>query len=208
MSREIEEKLLKEVVEKQDLVVALSKEKRNLTHSLQKKLKEIKREKTKLYEEVQNNTNSHTLPELNTSLDTQISQCGTNRETSSVQESDVAPSDNTGLQELLDVSWESSAKKSCNQGTTQVQSQELGNRRERPSSVCLEQQNYARQRTIPKKTDQNVGTNPRIKLLQRDKELYEYQSKYMMDQIMSLTVQLDEAKQRANECIILILNFS
>lgn len=44
-------------------------------------------------------------------------------------------------------------------------------------------------------------TDPRVSLWQRDKELYEAQSKTMLHQIMVLTIQLDEAKSRANECI-------
>lgn len=45
-----------------------------------------------------------------------------------------------------------------------------------------------------------VEPDPRVSLWKRDKEMYESQSKTMLHQIMVLTVQLDEAKGRANEC--------
>ena len=44
--------MTKEVREKQDLVQALSKEKHNLTHELQRKIKEIKKEKYRLKKQI------------------------------------------------------------------------------------------------------------------------------------------------------------
>lgn len=64
MSSEIEEKLLAEVREKQDLVIALSKEKHNLTHELQKKLKEIKKERVRLRKQMQGQSNVFAQSEL------------------------------------------------------------------------------------------------------------------------------------------------
>jgi len=55
--------LLNEVKEKQDLVIALSKEKHNLTHELQKKLKEIKKEKVRLKKQMQVQPNVFTQSE-------------------------------------------------------------------------------------------------------------------------------------------------
>jgi phosphomevalonate kinase len=45
---DLEEQLAKEVREKQDLVMALSKEKHTLTKELQSKIREVKKEKRKI----------------------------------------------------------------------------------------------------------------------------------------------------------------
>ena len=55
---------MKEVKEKQDLIQALSKEKHNLTHELQRKLKEIKKEKIRLRKQLQAQSDEFTQSEI------------------------------------------------------------------------------------------------------------------------------------------------
>eukprot|EP00826_Nyctotherus_ovalis_P021833 TRINITY_DN1711_c0_g2_i2.p2 TRINITY_DN1711_c0_g2~~TRINITY_DN1711_c0_g2_i2.p2 ORF type:complete len:120 (-),score=27.69 TRINITY_DN1711_c0_g2_i2:191-550(-) len=45
--------------------------------------------------------------------------------------------------------------------------------------------------------------DPRVSVLQRDKELYDYQSKSIMHKIMVLTVKLNETKQKSHECNVI-----
>ena len=49
-----------------------------------------------------------------------------------------------------------------------------------------------------------LDSDPKVNLWQRDKELYDAESKTMLHQIMILTVQLDDAKRRAEECKVFI----
>ena len=55
---------MNEVKQKQDLVIALNKEKHNLTYELQKKLKEIKKEKIQLEKHVQVQPNANIQAEI------------------------------------------------------------------------------------------------------------------------------------------------
>ena len=49
---ELEEELAKEVQEKQDLVMALSKEKHSLTKELQSKIREVRKEKQRIRKQI------------------------------------------------------------------------------------------------------------------------------------------------------------
>jgi len=49
--------------------------------------------------------------------------------------------------------------------------------------------------------------DPRVSLWQRDKELYDAQNKTVLHQIMVLTIQLDEAKNRISKCIFYFVNY-
>jgi len=66
--------------------------------------------------------------------------------------------------------------------------------KQRTESICSEQD------STPIISQWDSEIDPKLALLMRDKELYDFQSKSIMQQITLLTVKLSEAKQRANEC--------
>lgn len=70
------------------------------------------------------------------------------------------------------------------------------NAKGRTQSICLDQVHGI----SPKEGKWKLESDPKVSLLERDKELYDYQSKSIMHQIMLLTVKLNESKQRSKEC--------
>jgi len=87
--------------------------------------------------------------------------------------------------------------------------QRIRNEKRKTRSICIPQNmNYEQLTGYGENTEKGLWkleADPRVSLWQRDKELYEAQSKTMLHQIMVLTIQLDEAKGRANECTSLSL---
>jgi hypothetical protein len=154
---------LKEVKEKQDLVVALNEEKRCLTHDLRRKLKEIEREKSEFQE-------APTKLIFHLTIRKGSADYG-------------ASSESTTAQEISRID-----------SKTLLLNEKGSENKQRTESICSEQD------ITPIISQWHTEIDPKLALLLRDKELYDFQSKSIMYQITLLTVKLNEAKKRINEC--------
>lgn len=150
------------------MVEALSEEKRCLTHELQRRLKEMKQDKNKFYEQVPTKSSARSRAESGSPECDITSESLTTQETSFSTPADKQYSDMPGERQTDD----------------KAQAMHLEQTQSRKGSELSEEK----------------ADDPRVSVLQRDKELYDYQSKSIMHQITALTVKLNETKQKSHEC--------
>lgn len=127
------------------------------------------------------------------------------REGSIAHESDLGGNESLGLQEAAgQIPWDPLGKDTGKPPAKLMQ--RARNEKRKTRSICIPAkagyEQLAGSGESVEKGAWKLEADPRVSLWQRDKELYEAQSKTMLQQIMVLTIQLDEAKSRANECTV------
>ncbi len=168
-------------------MLALSKEKHNLTHELQKKIKEIHKEKFRLRKQIRAQPELFAVPPT----EALASPAPPSLPSSESEPERVAPE--------IAPSWNLVAdpKVSRNTAVTAMHSQEV---RGKNTGVPQTAERHALERSGSGVTRMEPCSDPRVAILQRDRDIYDTQSKTMLHQIMVLTIQLEESKQRSAKC--------
>lgn len=191
--------------EKQDLVMALSKEKHSLTKELQSKIREVKKEKKKIRkqmavqqelfgEDIIAKCVSFYLRERNLSESESNASEGIGTKLNPAEF--IKATDKTSRNDRVQgfVSEEKKSEKAVGKSNRGVmRSPSVAN----AGTEKVERKIPRSPLVISKVFSQH---EKRLMLLQRDRDIYDAQNKKMMRQIMSLTTQLEDAKVEAKKC--------
>lgn len=189
--------MAREVKEKQDLVMALSKEKHNLTQELQKKIKEIRKKKHQIKKQIQAQA------ELFPSSEIAMQKWNPYNLPKDQPEPETHMIEKVPEKEIVS-QWRFGGKASRNVVVSAMNSQEVQGKTASQHSTKVSSDKLSirdsQQETQVAKVLEHY--DQRVILLQKDQEIYGAQTKKMMQTIVVLTTQLEEAKQKALECLI------
>ena len=195
--------------EKQDLVMALSKEKHNLTKELQSKIREEKKEKKKIRKQIA------VQQELfGDDLITKYFNIIFNREKNFSESESNASEGVASKHSLPNTSdfMKSNEKTSRNERVFGFVSEETKSEKSNTRGYRYVMRSPSLAVSGTEKVERRVPNSPlmiskvftqhekRLMLLQRDRDIYDAQNNKMMRQIMSLTTQLEDAKIEAQKC--------